>query len=99
MGFLGDSFEEGGGEGDISKLNASVVLRSKWHLLRFAFILVELLKKFLPIGYRQYHSFFCVCGFEDSYALGSKLAVIVHKHLTLRLTVNDRYSRMLSINL
>ena len=24
---------------DISKLNASVVLRSKWHLLRFAFIL------------------------------------------------------------
>ena len=36
-------------------------------------ILVELLRKFLPIGYRQYHSLFFVCSFEDSYALASKL--------------------------
>ena len=62
-------------------------------------ILVELKLKFLPIGYRQYHSLFLVCGFEDSYALASKLEVIDHKHLTLRLTDHGRYSRMLSINL
>ena len=62
-------------------------------------ILLELLKKFRPIGYRQYHSFFFVCGFEGSYALASKLEVIGHKHLILRLTDHDIYSRMLSINL
>ena len=62
-------------------------------------ILVELLRKFLPIGNRQYHSLFFVCGFEDSYALASKLEVIGHKHLILRLTDHDRYSQMLSINL
>ena len=62
-------------------------------------ILVELLRKFLPIGYRQYHSLLFVCGFEDSYALALKLEVIEHKHLILRLADHDRYSRMLSINL
>ena len=62
-------------------------------------ILLELLKNFRPIGYRQYHSFFFVCGFEGSYALASKLEVIGHKHLILRLTDHDIYSRMLSINL
>ena len=45
---------------------------------------------------RQYHSLFFVCGFEDSYALASKLEVIGHKHLILRLTDHGRYSRMLS---
>ena len=62
-------------------------------------ILLELLKNFRPIGYRQYHSFSFVCGFEGSYALASKLEVIGHKHLILRLTDHDIYSRMLSINL
>ena len=42
---------------------------------------------------------FFVCGFEDSYALASKLEVINHKHLILRLTDHDKYSQMLSINL
>lgn len=44
-------------------------------------ILIEFLRKFLPIGYRQYHYLFFVCGFENSYALASKLDVIGHKHL------------------
>ena len=62
-------------------------------------ILVELLRKTFPIGYRQCHSLFFVCGFEDSYALASKLEVIGHKRLVLRLRDHDKYSRMLSINL
>ena len=49
--------------------------------------------------HRQYQSLFFVCGFEGSYALTSKPEVIGHKHLILRLTDHDIYSRMLSINL
>ena len=62
-------------------------------------ILVELLRKLLCIGYSHYHSLFFVCGFKGSYALASKLEVIGHKHLILRLTDHDIYRRMLSINL
>ena len=62
-------------------------------------ILVELLRYFLGIGYRKYHSLFFGCGFEGSYALASKLELIGHKYLILRLTDHDIYSRMLSINL
>ena len=62
-------------------------------------ILVQLLRKFPPVGYRQYHSLFFACGFEGSYSLASKLEVIDHKHLILKLTNHDIYSWMLSINL
>ena len=62
-------------------------------------ILVELLIKFILIGYRQYHSLFFVCGFEVSFALASNLELIGHNYLILRLTDHDIYSQMLSINL
>ena len=60
-------------------------------------ILAEFPTNFLPIGYRQYHSLFFFCGFENSYALASKLDVIGRKLLILRLTNHDIYSRMLSV--
>ena len=52
-------------------------------------ILVELLRYFLPIGCRKYHSLFFACGFEGSYALASKLELMGHKYLILRLTDHD----------